>query len=82
MTGVPSPSELCLISQNQNQILKLDDVEEIKLTEWHNPLSDMMLADIETDSMDGNVFQRVAPSETEIKQEEESIRKWKEGKLG
>ena len=82
MTGVPSPSELCLISQNQNQILKLDDIEEIKLTEWHNPLTDMMLTDIETDSRDGNVFQRVAPSETEIKQEEESIRKWKEGKLG
>ena len=82
MTGVPSPSELCLISQNQNQILKLDDIEEIKLTEWHNPLSDLMLADIETDSFDDNVFQRVSPSETEIKQEEESIRKWKEGKLG
>ena len=63
-------------------MLKIDEVQQIRLIEWRNPISEIIPIDIETDLSNRTVLQRVAPSETEVKEEEASIRKWKEGKLG
>lgn len=64
MTGVPSSHEFYVISQNHTLILKMEDVQEIMLIDWRNPISEIIPIDIENDRSNVIVLQRVAPSET------------------
>jgi hypothetical protein len=80
--GVPSSKELYVISQNRTLSLKIEEIQEIRLMEMHNPVPLIIQTDIEADSSNSMVFQRIAPSEAEIKEEEELIKKWKKGKIG
>lgn len=78
--GPPTSNELYVISQNRTSVLKVEDIQEIRLMGWHNPLSEILPTDMEAENSKAN-FIRVSPSEKEIKEEEESIKKWREGKI-
>ena len=80
--GAPSSQELHIISQNRTLSLKIEAIQEIRLMEMHNPIPSIIQTDMEADNSNGVVLQRIAPSEAEIKEEEESIKRWKEGKIG
>ena len=77
-----TPRELYVICQNQTLVIKTDEIQEIRLIEYINPIKEIIGVDIESLDSNGSPLQRIAPSDIEIKEEEESIKKWKRGKIG
>ena len=68
MIGTTS-RELYTICQNQTVVLKNDEIREIKIVEWRNPISEIIADDIETNDIKEKAIERLAPSNIEIREE-------------